>query len=70
MHLQDTAVMLGHKWFEHPFATSLESCERSCLVPLHKSAIADYVGGKDCCKAASGAFFGHAMTLPKRRGTA
>src|SRR5262249_33934120 len=59
--LEDTALVLGDQWLQHLPAPRLEGSERSGLIPLHKPAVADHVGGEDGGQAALRVLFGHGI---------
>jgi hypothetical protein len=50
---KDAALILCHQRLQHLLAPSFEGGQRAGFVGLHQPAVADYVGGKDCDKAAA-----------------
>ena len=58
-HLDDAAVMLSDQWSEEVLPQPLQCGERASLIPLHQSAIADYIRDEDGGEAAVSAFLGH-----------
>ena len=52
--LDDAAPVLGNGGIDELKAMGLEARKRPRLVDLHQPAVADHVGGKDCCEPSLG----------------